>query len=647
MREHDTQNTFTRRRFLGLAGSAAVTAIAGGFAISESAAAQQPEAAAPYTPEALIESSLLAAETSGEAKGSHAEPIDYAGAAVFAKGLYELSPKGRGHIGATEYAALGGLICAKYAMGDEETKHHIKAELKASIQALAIIGSTSTVAQGLKIDLEKAYHADTHSDLPTPDKVAIATMLASTVSPVGTTVASAASLTEEAQTIARDVGRIKGQPEGEMDKDTVSVLVDHVSNRSGFILFGDPPWIALVEKYGFSAAVKYQAETMWPLALSSLISANVKINQTILAEQGLTGIQLRQESVKQSLGAIARNLPFLIRANMQTLKNVGRYAGQKEQDIRGFQLEIGKVLMEKAKNAVTLLSSKDTFNLPLHDDEYSSRVTDHMPALDAIEEDFSHFVEALDTEDNPVSHDVIDHYLTEGDFDGLTEYLNQHNVTQAAPLVETLRALESQKANEFIQSGRSGVSKAVMRLAPGFAASIYGRLNLHRTHHALGPQLTDVGNVFPFQAASVIFLTPIFHDGYERLESAISDNPNVTAENRSVVLDAAGFAAFDAFSGVADNYVAAKIGLDVFPDRPALVLAASIGGGTKLAISNMANPTLVPLGEYSLADSARRAHKTLPQDVLAFAYAEGVERLIAPTGILTIPKPKAGAASGH
>lgn len=584
-----------------------------------------------------------AAETGHDESGSHATKLDYAGAAVFAKGLYELSPKGRGHIGATEYATLGGLIAAKYQAGDEETRTHIKSELKSSIQAFAIIAGTSTAAQGLKIDLDRAYREEQGKEIATEDKVALATMMASCLSPLGTTVASAASLTEEAQSIARDIGRFRGKSNGEMDKDVASTLVDHISNSSGFVLFGDPPWIALVEKYGFAEAVKYQAETMWPLAISSLVSANIKINTLILKERGMSGAQLKQEAIAQSMGAIARNLPFLVKANVQSVANVGRYMGHRPPDPRGFQMELVKVLTEKARNSAKFFADGQEFNLPLHDEDYTARVTDHMPALEEMEEDFEHIIEALDDDAHPVTHDKIDHYLHHADFEGLGRYLAEHGVANAIPLAQTLRLLETEKTDEFIQSGRSGVSEAIMKLAPKPAAKLYGRINLHRTHNALGPQLTDVGNVFPFQAASVIFLTPIFQDGYNRLEETISGKEGVDDENRSVLLDAAGFAAFDAFSAVADNYVAAKIGLDIFPDRPGLVLAASIRGGTKLAISNMANPTLFPLRDYTLADSAKRSHKTIPQDLLAFAYTEGIERIVAPAGILSIPNPAGGA----
>jgi len=580
--------------------------------------------------------------------------IDYAGAALFAKGVYELFgkkaaglPEGRGHLGATEYAALAGLIYAKHAMGNAETKHHVEAEIKASLQAFGIIAASSIGAQGLKIDLETAYKESFDRSPKIEDKVALITMASSLISPLATTVSASAALTEEAQTLSRDVWKLKNGKEeaGEKDLDhpTVAALIDHVANASGFVLFGDPPFIAMVEKFGFSNAVKYQMETMWPMALLSLVSANQKINEQIIsAESGMTGATLKIEALKKSFTAIKNNLPFMANIVGKSLSNTKRYMTGVEQNPQGFELSILEVLDQKLMNSLKFLTSGNEFKFPLHDDGIFSGVTqEHIPELEANEAFVGSSIDQLiGSGASDTIHNEVSDFLHHEDYDGLEQWLITHGGDSAITLVEVLRTIAHDKANDYISSSRSGVSKFLEASLPGLVGTFYRRINSHRLHNAVGPQLSDVINVFPFQAGSVIFLSPIFQEQFAKLRKSITGDEELSVRN-SIIVDAASYLSIKGFSTVADNYVAAKLGLEMDPEKAHLVLAAAIRGGANLSpLSNMADPTLIPMHLYGLEDSWNQLRKGAGsvQHLSGFVWSEVIDKIMIPMGLIKIPK---------
>ena len=133
--------------------------------------------------------------------------------------------------------------------------------------------------------------------------------------------------------------------------------------------------------------------------------------------------------------------------------------------------------------------------------------------------------------------------------------------------------------------------------------------------------MADVLTVFPFQAMSIPFLQTVFNDYLHLLDSM---------RLHQEVKDAAVYLSIASFSMVADNYVACKIGLDLYPERPEIPLTASIIGGSLLPPGNMANMTLVSLDKYGIKD-ALEGGRALRQnwDMLGagYAYAKAIPLL--------------------
>lgn len=100
--------------------------------------------------------------------------------------------------------------------------------------------------------------------------------------------------------------------------------------------------------------------------------------------------------------------------------------------------------------------------------------------------------------------------------------------------------------------------------------------NIERFKHNLGHNLGDVVNVFPFQALSVPFLTPIFQKLIDVVRSSLpqAKSPVETSAIEKMII----FSLVAAFSSMADNYVACKIGLELLPGNPEVPLIASIYG---------------------------------------------------------------------
>lgn len=600
---------------------------------------------------------------------------DWIGTGIFAKGIRELLPKskwipgGRGHIGMTEYAALGTTLAAKYANSDEVGREHIVTELKSGLKAFVIIAGTSAGAQGISLDIEKAFEI-MEGEASIYNRVAVMNMAASVISPVISTVGTAAAHSKEAQSIARYVWEKKNNREASTDKDidhkTVGIMVDHLANCSGFVGFGDPPWIAMMEKFGLKEALRYQAEVMWPLAMYSLISGTIKLNREIIEAEGeLQGSAALKKATQVSYASIRENLPFLGKILGSSFVNLSRYisggsalyerANAKEgaekymtrrlgrilsvfeQSQRGYEFHVAGSATDKVKNLSEMVVNSYAFKFPLHGEALSGITTDHMPELEEDERFVAASIEGLIEGDPQLIHAEVEQFLEHEDYEGLQTYLAEHHGESASIMVTALRRRAHEKADEFIASSRSGLSK-VIESAPG-VGGVYGNINLHRTHNALGAQLTDVVDVFPFQATSVEFLLPFFRKGYQAAQRKLNSQDSGLVQR--LTFDAATYAAFAGFSSIADNYIAVKIGLDIDPGRPELYLSAGINGGRNLVISNMANCTLVPLNIYSLADSARQMKNGADLHLVGYVYPELVNYVFRPMGYFTPPEPKA------
>jgi len=73
-------------------------------------------------------------------------------------------------------------------------------------------------------------------------------------------------------------------------------------------------------------------------------------------------------------------------------------------------------------------------------------------------------------------------------------------------------------------------------------------------------------------------LVTAFQDVKKSLEATIKSQPQMSPQAQETTIEAVLFLLIMAFSSIADNYVACKIGLDLFPDKPQIPLIASVIG---------------------------------------------------------------------
>ena len=586
--------------------------------------------------------------------------INYAGVALFLWGLKDLMPKKEqpahgehpksheqhidelakkpsvrkkllkaffphGNIHSTHYGSLGALLAAKYAASNAEEKKELTEEMHSNLKALGIIAGTITLAEGIHLDLEKAYEHLQKRKPEQKDRVALMTMTASTLSPLTTTVGSASIL----KNMAKEVS--------DGDKEIMASCQSHVGNLSGFLLFGDPPFIAVVDKLGFQEGVLWQLKTMWPLALYSLLSSTYKINKRLhlkalpeyfsKEEQKRARKEAEKAAYKDTMEGIRRNIPFLVKMMLKSLINAAKYctgadfAKRLEQHHSGLNFDkIGHVMMDKISKMGRLL---------LFDDEREAQAQ----------------IEAMKQEKDDIIEIIAEGFPQEN----TPEVAVESNAGNLAAEIPTAQFMTDMAAEYKAQSEPQSGSPAQGPLAPDQPAApdgspkydlwkmlhpkkIYQRaVNMERMKHQVGHNLVDVLNVFPFQASCVPFLTPVFKKAAESLNAR-----NIPQAMKDMIL----FAAIMMFSSVADNYVACKVGLEIFPASKAHIpLIASIQGGSLSAIGNMANVALFGLDEYSFMDSVKKIGHHVDKVAAASILAQALT-LITGAGILSAPESK-------
>lgn len=502
-----------------------------------------------------------------------AKLIDYLGTALFAWGVASLMPGGKGYIQAVQYGALIALTTAKYSLSNPEERHHLKDETISNAKAFGVISGTIAVAEGINADIEKAFE-DSYDKLPNKhDQAALISLMASALSPLATTVGSAGVIKKMSNRLA------------DGNQKMIATLTSHVSNLSGFLLFGDPPFIAICEKYGFAEGIKWQMKTMWPMALYSLISSTEKLNLEILQQEGVPLKEAKVRAKKEAMKGIAKNLTVLTKILAQSVANVAKYFTDKPQNTQGLEIQIGEVLNEKLVNLATLPFS------PKFDAPHEA----HEPGIEAI-----------------------------------AETIGPERTTKDPPPHEETPFTLIQDAMSAEDATPSKVSSNLT------AKKIYkNTTDLNRIKAAVGHNLGDVVNVFPFQAGCVPFLTPVFEDIVKSL-----DGMEETLREMTI------FCMLMIFSMFADNYVACKIGLTLMPDKPHIPLIASIQGGSMTAIGNMANVTQFSLDDYSLADSIKNIWGHVDTALVGMAYSKALT-ILSNSGIVNIPKPLAQKKKDH
>jgi hypothetical protein len=149
--------------------------------------------------------------------------------------------------------------------------------------------------------------------------------------------------------------------------------------------------------------------------------------------------------------------------------------------------------------------------------------------------------------------------------------------------------------------------------------------DVDRIKTAVGHNLGDVINVFPFQAGCVPFLVRAFKDCKDMMEATIRATTPKALQD--ITLEAALFALIERFSSVADNYVACKVGLEIMPEKGHVPLIASIVGGKLTAVGNMANVAQFSLNSFSLSDSLGQWKTHVPDELVALAWTLLIGRM--------------------
>lgn len=595
--------------------------------------------------------------------------IDAFGTANFMLGVRDLLPKGIGnvnipgepvgHINSTRYAVMAGLSVLKYVASDEVGKRHLEHETLASMKAFGIIAGTIVVAEGLQLDLKEAYEGATSGKAPSPrDQVAIMTMLGSLVSPVATTVGSASLI----RTMSNDLAKT-GKMVDEVDHGVAAVAVSHISNLSGYLLFGDPPFIAVCEKLGFQEGVLWQMKTMWPLALSSFLSSTVKLNYLLAQREGRGGAAGWKQAVEDSFAGVLQNLPILAAIIAKSLGNAAKYFTAADvkwaQDPGGIQVKIGEVMLEKIQGMRDLFLNEAPPK-HMHEEAKEGLVHNGSEAQHVVDEVIGRIlqgairpvgpllghpaegdIEDAPTEDAPSPQQALSAAIDRKDFEEVLRLGREMGIPQIELLVDQWKEYQDNPPPEGSEKPDAGSSHA--RFHQGAwthlnPQAIYRRAtNVDRVKGYLGHNMGDVVNVFPFQAGSVPFLTPMFQRAVEGLEALGLPE---TVKEMTI------FFALMLFSMMADNYVACKIGLELLPNKPQIALIAAVQGGSMTAIGNMANVAQFKLEDYPLAASLGKMLWHADQVAIGLAWSQALG-VINGLGVWVPPTAKTSVAEGH
>ncbi len=557
--------------------------------------------------------------------------VDYLGTAVFAWGIKDLMPdvfkSGHGHIHAAHYGAMMALTGLKAQLSDKEGRHHLEEEWVSTTKAFVIISGTIALAEGLNMNLLAAYQEAAGKAPSREDKIALMTMLASVLSPAVTTVGSASVMRDIANEFA------DGDPK------VMATCVSHTSNLSGYLLFGDPPFIAVCEKYGFAEGIKWQLSTMWPLALYSLFSSTLKLNYFMAQKEGLKGEEASRVALRNTTTALARNIPFLAKIVAKSLANVARYFTGMKQDVGGLQIQIGEVLTQKFANLARLPFAAE---FDIHGPEVHEGMTRDVPAVRVGNDLVATILEKISSTEGENGADKDSHLnlrkaIEGGDWDEVARLGAVLRISDIGIFITTLKDLHD---NARIDESPTKLDISSTLLSYINPVRIYDKAtDVNRIKTAIGHNLGDVVNVFPFQAGSVPFLLTAFKDAVSAMEAM-----GLSETEREIVT----FFMIMIFSMFADNYVACKIGLELYPKKPEIALIAAIQGGSHTAIGNMANIAQFDLNTFSLKDSFRQFGWHLDNIAVGLLWSRALG-LVYKTGIITVPevakKPEAHASN--
>ncbi len=568
----------TRREFFGLLKKAAIKGAAGSsiyFLLNPLArelyTSLNGAAYMESTPKNEYDLNQVQAELARITKQQHSEDtkkIDYLGSANFVAGMASLLKNN--HIHWLHYTAAIASFFAKYLISDEAGKHHLKMQFGEICDAMRIILGTTIIGEGIKLNLDAAIQNTYQRNATKEEKIFAATTI-----PMGTglftkTVGSAAIFRQPISDLVNSIindGENQGMNE-KIKREVYANMIAHIANNTGFLLIGDPPFIAMLQKYGIEG-FKFQNYTMEPLMLYSAARTALKMSKFTNEHH--------RASLENAVALLTSkdNWRFFYDIVKESANNAYKCLTLGTQSESGIIMHPLGEMEQKLRNTYKLLRG-----------EYGPHNI--------------HGLEAAREEINILKASAMD------SLDGLK---SRHYKSPAEALAEAFKHL--QKSEWHI---------SLMR----------------KLERAYGPNLTDILTVFTFQGLSLPFIVTVFNDWLDSMKNSSER-----------IKDACVYSSILSFSAFADNYIACKIGLEVYPHKPEIPFIASIIGGSTLPCGNMSNLNLVSLKEHSLWDGVLSLPQHLDMLGAGFGYAEMfpylekipvIGRLYAKTGIMNALK---------
>lgn len=584
----------------------------------------------------------FAGQEHGEGEGHHGpDALDWIGTGLFARGIGEVTNERV--INKRHYFGLAGLLeLRRYQLRhdhDEAGLRHLNEEIASTIKFTTAIESTVVIAEGVKMDVESAYKKFNEIDAEEPmdldDRIAVTLELSALLSPVLTTVGGAGVEREDAKKIVEETSILRDEMihdlADKMAQEEISpkdfeqksehynrshsrikaFLQGQISDSDGYPLFGDPPFLATLEKFGPRGLIWQTVNVGLPLASRSLFQASRNIQEEVLRLRGVDESQIGDLAKSNSRAALRRNGKLVSNIMGRSLKNAVNVLGWDDQDEMGLQHNIIGSFADKMSGVKALFSEE---HIPDHDAS-GSRVENFEPYQGKINEIIHQLPDA------PKGHqtihereDAIKQFIDQENYDGLVEWLEERGLPSDAA---KLHALAAASVSEEIAKGEGFDGTALDKWNP---AAIFRRItDIDRMQKALGHSFTDVLDIFPFQSLSMVFVSPVFRSGMGVIDRTTAKIPNKTLA--TIANDAGKYLAIGGFSSYADNLVGVREGYDN-TDNPAIALISGISMGRNFPWSNMANVALFPLSEYSPNEAKRNLPTQFRPHAEGFVMAE-------------------------
>ena len=351
-----------------------------------------------------------------------------------------------------------------------------------------------------------------------------------------------------------------------------------------------------------------------------------KLNFIQARKEGLSRAEATAQASKNAATGLAKHIPFMAKMIARSLLNVGKYFSGADlkfaQDPAGLEMHIGEVLMEKLGNVAKLPFSEE-FDHAHHGEEHEGLTREpdsklegghealagllanlYEENLEAGSADGSEVSGGAETEDDVMDRDTyiaaVRAALDAHDYEEAEKLARISGLQGVERFTATLRDFDDNARVDHSTEGHVPEQDLKDLLNP--IEAYHRAFSINRIQNALGHNLGDVVNVFPFQAGCVPFLLPAFEGLVSQLEAL--DIPGVPKEK---VKEIGTFMMIMVFSMFADNYVGCKVGLELMPDKPQIALIAAIQGGSMSAIGNMANIAQYNLEDFPLLTSFAKA----------------------------------------